>query len=115
MGSQTARKLEIAFRALHLDEIFMQPTKQLALLLLMSVLTCSVAHAQGKGGQGPGKSHAGGQASSRMSNKGSANTNAQWSADPERGWVRAGEREDDATTKRNHIKQKANGEKQKKK
>jgi hypothetical protein len=50
-----------------------------------------------------------------MSNKGTANTNAQWSADPERGWVRAGERQDRATTKQNHGKQKANGENQKKK
>jgi hypothetical protein len=93
----------------------MQPTSHLALFLLMSVLTFSVAHAQGKGGQGQGKSHAGGQASSRMSNKGTANTNAQWSADPERGWVRAGERQDRETTKENHGKQKANGENQKKK
>jgi hypothetical protein len=27
-----------------------------------------------------------------MNEKGSTNGNAQWSADPERGWVRAGER-----------------------
>jgi len=27
-----------------------------------------------------------------MSAKGAANTNAQWSADPDRGWVRADER-----------------------
>jgi hypothetical protein len=27
-----------------------------------------------------------------MSERGSANTNAQWSADPERGWVRAEKR-----------------------
>jgi hypothetical protein len=34
----------------------------------------------------------GGKAAEHMSNKGSVNTNAQWSADPERGWVRAEER-----------------------
>lgn len=34
----------------------------------------------------------GGKAASYISDKGSANTNAQWSADPERGWVRAEER-----------------------
>jgi hypothetical protein len=34
----------------------------------------------------------GGKATEHMSTKGSANTNAQWSADPERGWVRADER-----------------------
>lgn len=91
----------------------MRPTKQLALLLLMSVLTVSVAHAQGKGGQGQGKFRAGGQASSRMSSKGNANTNAQWSADPERGWVRADERKDHAITKQPNGKQKPNGQKQK--
>jgi hypothetical protein len=34
----------------------------------------------------------GGKAAEHMSTKGSVNTNAQWSADPERGWVRAEER-----------------------
>jgi hypothetical protein len=34
----------------------------------------------------------GGKAAEHMSTQGSANTNAQWSADPERGWVRADER-----------------------
>ena len=34
----------------------------------------------------------GGKAESRMSDKGRANTNAQWMADPEKGWVRAEER-----------------------
>jgi hypothetical protein len=93
----------------------MKPTSHLAIFLLLSALTFSLAHAQAKGGQGQGKSHGGGQATSRMSNKGSANTNAQWSADPERGWVRAGERQDHATTKQNQGKQKTNDEKQKKK
>jgi hypothetical protein len=34
----------------------------------------------------------GGKAAEHMSTKGSVKTNAQWSADPERGWVRADER-----------------------
>jgi|SoiMethySBSTD1v2_1073268.scaffolds.fasta_scaffold1186353_2 hypothetical protein len=34
----------------------------------------------------------GGKATDHMSERGSANTNAQWSADPERGWVRAEKR-----------------------
>jgi hypothetical protein len=42
----------------------------------------------------------GGKAAEHMSNKGSVNTNAQWSADPERGWVRADER---------HTQDKKNG------
>jgi len=44
---------------------------------------------------GPGKNainQRGGQASAHMSPKGSANSNAQWSADPTRGWIRANER-----------------------
>ena len=36
--------------------------------------------------------HRGGQASAHMSPDGSANSNAQWSADPSRGWIRANER-----------------------
>jgi hypothetical protein len=36
--------------------------------------------------------HLGGQAGTHMSPKGSANSNAQWSADPTRGWIRAEER-----------------------
>ena len=43
----------------------------------------------------PGKSggsSAGGVAASHMSEKGLENTNAQWSADLERGWLRAEER-----------------------
>lgn len=38
------------------------------------------------------RSRAGGAAASHMSEKGLENTNAQWSADPERGWQRAEER-----------------------
>lgn len=34
----------------------------------------------------------GGKAAEHMSSNGSFNSNAQWSADPERGWVRAEER-----------------------
>ncbi|HEX7228786.1 MAG TPA: hypothetical protein VF452_00220 [Candidatus Binatia bacterium] len=34
----------------------------------------------------------GGKAPDHMSQRGSANTNAQWSADPERGWIRADKR-----------------------
>lgn len=39
-----------------------------------------------------GTAHGGGKASKRMSDKGAGNTNAQWTADPEKGWVRADER-----------------------
>ena len=39
-------------------------------------------------------SQRGGKAADHMSEKGSTNGNAQWSADPERGWVRAEGRHD---------------------
>ncbi|HXF77174.1 MAG TPA: hypothetical protein VNN13_13825 [Methylomirabilota bacterium] len=42
--------------------------------------------------EGKGNDRRGGKAAAHMSSKGAANTNAQWSADPEKGWVRANER-----------------------
>ncbi len=39
-------------------------------------------------------SRRGGNAATHMSVEGQDNTNAQWSADPDRGWVRADERHD---------------------
>lgn len=64
------------------------------LAILNAMLFCfskpSVQAGEGKGGT----SHTGGRASSHMSSKGLENTNAQWSADPERGWVRVEERQD---------------------
>ena len=54
------------------------------------VMTISTALAAGAGKNVISRS--GGKAAEQMSAKGSANTNAQWSADPERGWVRADER-----------------------
>jgi hypothetical protein len=70
----------------------MKTVKRAAALLLMNTLLIS-SGGTSNGGQGKhfGKDH-GGQAARQMSSKGSANTNAQWSADPQRGWVRAEER-----------------------
>lgn len=61
------------------------------------------ARAQGNKSGGP---HGGGKAASHMSSKGLENNNAQWSADPERGWVRAEERHDLQSTKESKEKQK---------
>jgi len=61
-----------------------------AAMVLSALLDTSAAIAAG-----PGKNSGnqrGGKAAEHMSAKGAANTNAQWSADPERGWVRAEER-----------------------
>src|SRR5262245_30147885 len=103
----------------------MKPNKYLAAFSLLNLLAFSLTHASVNAGQGDKGSNRGGQASSHMSSKGSASSNAQWSADPERGWVRADERElyqdeSRATSKskqnhgkQNHGKQKANGAKEK--
>jgi hypothetical protein len=58
----------------------------------------------------------GSKAEAHMSDKGRANTNEQWSADPEKGWVRAEERQqlrDDKkeNSKRNQVNRKGNGSK----
>lgn len=58
----------------------------------------------------------GGKAEAHMSDKGRANTNAQWSADPEKGWMRAEDRQqlrDDKkeNSKRNQVDRKGNGSK----
>jgi hypothetical protein len=58
----------------------------------------------------------GGKTGAHMSVKGRANTNAQWSADPEKGWVRADERhqiekDKKESVKRNQINRKGNSSK----
>lgn len=60
----------------------------------------------------------GGKADAHMSDRGRANTNAQWSADPDKGWVRAEERQqirDDKkeNSKRNQVNRKGNSSKRK--
>src|SRR5262245_12458635 len=98
----------------------MKPNKYLAVFAFLNLLAFSLAHSTANAGQGNKGSNRGGQANSHMSDKGSANSNAQWWADPERGWVRADERqqrqdESQATSKskQNRGKQKANGAKEK--
>jgi hypothetical protein len=70
----------------------MKPNKYIAVFSLLNALTFCLSHSPADAGQGDKGSQRGGQAKSHMSSKGAANTNAQWSADPERGWVRAEER-----------------------
>ena len=63
-------------------------------------MTISTALAAGPGENSTG--HRGGKAAEHRSTKGSFNSNAQWSADPEKSWVRSDERhqlaEKDGTT-----------------
>ena len=70
----------------------MNSANYIALLVIVSSLLgasatlSDAAQAHGIAGQ------RGGRASTHLSGKAAANTNGQWSADPERGWVRAEER-----------------------
>ncbi len=60
---------------------------------LLSALSFYLTQSSAVAAQAKSESSRGsGQASTHMSAKGQANTNAQWFADPERGWVRAEER-----------------------
>jgi hypothetical protein len=65
-------------------------------------------------GRGVGNQR-GGKAAEQMSTKGAINTNAQWSADPDRGWIRADERHklnqkaDSSNGVKNNEKQKGKG------
>lgn len=60
-----------------------------ALMATLLVLSGSPTFAGEGRSSGPKR---GGKADSHMSSKGEENTDAQWSADPERGWVRGDER-----------------------
>jgi hypothetical protein len=98
----------------------MKPNKYIAVFSLLNALAFCSTHSSANAEPGDKGSQRGGQAKSHMSSKGSANSNAQWSADPERGWVRAEERqqrrdESQATgkSKQNRGKQKGNGAKEK--
>jgi hypothetical protein len=63
----------------------------MGIAILSGLLPC-LTSASAEAGQEKGETTTsrGGKASTYM--KGAANTNAQWSADPEKGWVRAEER-----------------------
>ena len=80
-------------------------TRLTVAVITVALLLCpgQWARAQGAKNGGP---HGGGKAASHMSSKGLENNNAQWSADPERGWVRAEERHDLQPTKGSKEKQK---------
>ena len=95
----------------------MRPAKySIAVITLnaMCAMTISTALAAGSGENNTG--HRGGKAAEHRSTKGSFNANAQWSADPEKGWVRSDERhqlaEKDGTvgeTSHSNGKQKGKG------
>ena len=97
----------------------MKPNKYIAVFSLLNALAFCLTHASANSAQGD-KGSQRGQAKSHLSSNGIANTNSQWSADPERGWVRAKERhqrkeesDDTNTVKKNGGKHKAKGVKDK--
>ena len=63
-----------------------------ALLMIASCLLVGLpAHGEAAQAHGAGGNQ-GGRAMGHMASRAAANSNAQWSADPQRGWVRAEER-----------------------
>ena len=73
----------------------MKPLKSpIVLPLLGTLLFILSAQVRANGQAKNSVSQRGGRAVTHMSNSGRINNNAQWSADPTRGWVRAEERHD---------------------
>ena len=72
----------------------MKSYKYVNVFVALNALIFCLSGTAAQAGQGnKGANHRGGQADSHMSEKGATNSNAQWSADPVRGWVRAEERD----------------------
>ncbi len=91
-------------------------TRAIALMTLTALLGSATSSTLAAGAGKGGTNQRGGKAGEHRSGKGSENSNAQWSADPERGWVRANERHrlhdnnDSAERgKQNNGKQKSKG------
>ncbi len=92
----------------------MKQNKYIVVLAFLSALTLSLSNLSAETGQGKGASaQRGGQAKTHMSAKGLTNTNAQWSADPDHGWVRADERHELREQKQGAAKSKQNRGKEK--
>jgi hypothetical protein len=87
----------------------MKVSKPLTIVLLLNALHFFAIHSPAIAE--PGKKKAGGQAESHMSSKGAADNNAQWKADPERGWIRADDRHEQR--EQNHSNKKQNQGKRK--
>lgn len=87
----------------------MKPNKYIAVFGVLNALTLSVSSYSAHAAAKERTSQRGGQADAHMSAKGQDNTNAQWSADPERGWVRADERHDANQQKQSTKEKKTRG------
>jgi len=90
----------------------MQPNRYVAVFGLLNALTLGVTNMLASAGQEKGPSVNHGE-KPKMSAKGKANTNAQWSADPDHGWVRADERHELQARRKSDEGSKQGREKQK--
>ena len=88
----------------------MQPNRYVAVFGLLSALALCVIPASAAKGNGPAVNRG---EKAKMSAKGKANTNAQWSADPDHGWVRADERHELQARRKSDEGSKQGREKQK--
>jgi hypothetical protein len=92
----------------------MQPNRYVAVFGLLSALTLCAIDTPARAGQGKESSvNRGEKAKTKMSDKGKENTNAQWSADPDHGWVRADERHELQARRKSDESSKQGREKQK--
>jgi hypothetical protein len=70
----------------------MKPSRYVTVFALLNALTFCLTASLVQAGEGNNKVQRGGKANSHKDGK--AEANAQWAADPERGWVRAKERQE---------------------
>ena len=71
----------------------MKPPKYLIAVIPLHALLAFTLSTVGAASTGKNDANQrGGKGAEHMSSKGSFNTNSQWSADPDKGWVRADER-----------------------
>ena len=90
----------------------MRPNRYVAVFSLLNALTLCVLDKPVSAGQRKESTVNRGE-KAKMGAKGRANTNAQWSADPDRGWVRAGERHELQARRKSDEGSKQGREKQK--
>ena len=92
----------------------MQLNRYVAVLGILNALALCVIDAPVSAGQAKESSVSRGEkAKTKMSDKGKENTNAQWSADPDHGWVRADERHDLHARRKSDVSSKTVRDKQK--
>lgn len=93
----------------------MKANKYMTVFLFLNALTFGMTNSPATAAEGKDEMsrQRGGQAGAHMSVKALDNTNAQWSADPERGWVRAAERHELHEKSQNKAKAKQTRQKRK--